>query len=65
MSYQNENKNWVPCNVDGSDHWDDCSHNRIHGIYGIKVEIVTERFMGFTERKDKSKPLYSGSEPPW
>jgi len=62
--YLNENKNLVPCNIDGSDHWDDCSYNRQHGVYGIKIEIITERFIGFTPAKH-NRPLYSGEAPPW
>jgi hypothetical protein len=59
-----ESGKWCPCNVDGSDHWDDCSEAQAKGTYGIKRIIVTERFMGVTY-PNHDRPLYSGELPPW
>ena len=63
--YKLDSGKWCPCNIDGSDHWDDCSENQAKGTYGIKREIITERFMGITYPKNKKAKLYTGTEPPW
>lgn len=62
--YLMDSGKWCVCELNGDDHWDPCSHNRMHGVYGIKIEIVTERFIGVTKPNHK-RPLYNGEEPPW
>lgn len=54
---------WMPTNLDGSDHWDDCSTARSLGTYGIVRSgpsrlppIVVQGF---------ATVFYDGKRPPW
>ena len=73
--WKNENKRWVPCNPDGSDHWDACRENLIKGTYGKKKvfkdnDTPMPTYHGNEEILDKVKAgiltLWSDPEiPPW
>lgn len=63
--YKLDSGKWCPCNVDGGDHWDDCTENRNTGKYGIKVVQLKELFIGHTVGKNFKGPAYSGELPPW
>lgn len=66
--YKNENSKWVPCNPDGSDHWDDCRTNLNEGKYGYyKPAGPDYRFNKKTDttKPNHKRPLYSGDAPPW
>ena len=66
--YKNERNKFVPCNLDGSDHWDSCRADQVTGKYG---EQYKKRFR--TYRKGAKTTLtgrqpdqfYSGNIPPW
>lgn len=62
--YKNGRGNWVPCELDGSDHWDKCREVRFRRA-GKK--LVTHRYdpnKNITYGKNRGEP-YSGEEPPW
>lgn len=66
--YKNERDNWVPCNPDGSDHWDDCRSNLNEGKYGIYKEAGPDYlFNPDTDitKPSHNRPLYTGDAPPW
>jgi len=55
---------WCPCNLDGSDHWDDCKEAISKGTYGIQKTFINfER--GKPQNPAKLKVFYSGRIPPW
>jgi len=41
------------------------SHAKMHGTYGIKVEMITELFVGHTIGKNYKNEPYTGELPPW
>lgn len=53
--YKNENNKWVPCELDGDDHWDICRENLITGRYGIKKEFKINNDPIWTFRKKERK----------
>jgi len=62
--YKNENNKWVPCEINGDDHWDICRENLISGKYGKKKVFKRKSEPAWT-KSNKTKVFYTGDIPPW
>ena len=68
--YRNERGNYVPCNPDGSDHWDSCREAQVKGTYGIK-RIFRQKIEGCKTSghavgyQNKEHSYYCGTAAPW
>lgn len=63
--YKNERGLWVPCEIDGGDHWDACRENLSTGKYGIKKTFENQRPGIRMKCTDKSLKIFDGAGVPW
>lgn len=63
--YKNERGRWVPCELNGDDHWDICRESLSTGRYGVIKHFDEQRPAVKTKCTDRSLEPFDGKGVPW